>query len=481
VVLLFAPLITNLRAYCLYLVLLLAPLSLRMTFLAYPKMGGAGAVFIEIADPFLVMLLAFQFRDWIKGYREFRFPRPALFWSLMIGLGVLSVVLGPLRTVSLNETVRMAKLLLLLLAITNEVRRPAQFRNAVVAIAVGVVLQSAIALLQFGLGHQLGLHVLGESTEDDITALAKATFTSGDLIARPDGLMGHPNLLAGYLALYMPVAVALILAPTSRKLKALLALALLVGQPALVFTLSRTGWIDFGAALAIVLALGAVHPVSRRKFLGARIAIVMVTSVIILVLSPHIIYRIFDSDPNAVNMRLEWLQTARAIIIDHPVLGVGLNTYVFAQVPYGKDKTPEAMTDRYGDIWPAVHNSYLLCWTEQGTVGFLCWVMVHFFVLRVAWQNLRIKDPVLHALGVGLTAGFIAIMIDGLTSFFVRCEAPARMFWIAVGLILALGYWRRANEEAEGALAESLRPARPPRSRVPASGGWLPAGKSAWR
>jgi O-antigen ligase len=373
----------------------------------------------------------------------------------------------------------MVKLLLLMLVIVNEVRQPAQFRTAIVAIIVGVCLQAAIALLQYTLGHQLGLHVLGEATDADIKALAEATFTSGDLKYRPDGIMGHSNLLACYLALYLPVAIALLLTPVSRTLKALAVTALVLGQPALVLTLSRTGWIDFLVALVLVLCLGAVHPVSRRRFVGTRLAIVAVTVVVGVAMSPAIIYRILASDPNAVEMRLEWIQVARAMIIDHPVLGVGLNTYVFAQVPYGKDKSPEEMTDRYGDTWPAVHNSYLLTWTEQGTLGFAFWIAMHIAVLTVAVKNLRIRDPVMHAIGVGLLAGFVAVMVDGLTSFFVRCEAPARMFWIAVGLILALGYWRREQEE-ERAVEDALAPV-PESPQAAPQGRWLPVGKSAWR
>ena len=86
------------------------------------------------------------------------------------------------------------------------------------------------------------------------------------------------------------------------------------------------------------------------------------------------------------------------------------------------------MADRYGVLWPAVHNSWVLTWAEQGTLGFLLWVAVHVSVLRVGIQNLRIRDPMMHALGAGLLAGFVAIMIDGLASFFVRTEAPGRLF-----------------------------------------------------
>lgn len=484
--LLFLPLIGNVRLLCLYVMLTLAPLKVRVSFLNFPHMGGAGGLFLDAIDPFMLLLLYFQLRDRVRGLRaEYRFPRAFVFWAAMMVLGLGAVILGSLRTLSALELVRMGKLLLLGLLVVNEVRRLPQFRHVVIALTLGVIAQSVIALAEYAVGGTLGLEVLGEASEEDIKNLSAATLSTGDFVNRVGALLGHANLLACYLALFLPMAVALVLAPVSGRLKIVLATALVVGQPALVLTLSRTGWIDFMVGFAMVLALGALHPESRRKYLVARIVIVAVTVTVALSLSPHIIKRLLETDPSAVEMRLEWLQTARNMIIDNPVFGVGLNTYVFRQLPYGKDKTPEDMSDRYGDIevWPAVHNSWMLTWTEQGTVGFLLWIAFHFAVLAEAWKNLRIRDPMMHALNVGLMAGFVGVMIDGLASFFVRTEAPARMFWIATAVILAIGYWKRENEPADapGARmptdpvtpAPALAPA--PADDAEAKGGrWLP-------
>jgi len=476
VTILLVPLTGNPRLACLYLVLLFAPLGLRASFFQFPHMSGAGATFIDLADPFIFALLFFQLRDRFLGLRPFRMPPALWFWAAMIVLGIGSVIFGTLRTTSANETVRMFKLLLLALVVLNEVVRHGHFKHVIVAIAAGMVLQSALALAQYGLGRQLGLQFLGEASNDDIEALSSATLLTRDFVYRPSGLLGHANLLAGYLALYMPMAVALLLSPVSLGLKALLALSLALGLPALVLTLSRAGWIEYSAAFVLVLWLGTLHPVSRRVFMPARAVIIAATAVGVLALTPPIVQRLSTSDPTAVEYRLEWLRTAAKMVADNPVFGVGLNTYVYKQLPYGADKTPEAMTARYGPLWPAVHNSWALTWTEQGTVGFLFWVAVHVSILRVAIRNLRIRDPMLHAMNAGLMAGFIAIMIDGLASFFVRTEAPARLFWIAAALILAIGTWRRMHEPAGAAVA--ARPqANPPSSLRPGAGRrdkWLP-------
>jgi O-antigen ligase len=467
----------NLRQVSLLLVFVCAPLGMRVSFNQFPHMGGAGAIFVDLVDPFIALLLFFQWRDSrLRPALGWRVPPAAVFWLGMIVLGVGSVLAGPLRTTALNETVRMAKLLLLALVILNEVVRRRQFEQVTVAIALMIIVQSGIAITQYAAGRQLGLSFLGEAPFEDIETLSAATLLSGDFVYRPDGLLGHANLLAGYLAMNMPIAVALLLAPVSRRLKLLLALALLLGQLALVLTLSRTGWIAYSLAFVLALVLGAAHPASRSLYSHARGALLGLTLALALVMSPIIAQRISSSDPTAVEYRLEWIQTAFAMIRDNPVFGVGLNAYTYNQMYYGKDRSPEALTDRYGPLWPAVHNSWLLTWTEQGTLGFLLWVAVHVSVLRVGIRNLRIRDPMVHALGVGLLAGYIAIMVDGMASFFVRTEAPGRLYWMAAALILAAGYWRQQQDQEAAASPEE--PAPPP----PASGAFLEpaAGARRW-
>lgn len=478
------PLIRNLRLFCLYMILMTAPLVLRLSFLHFTHMGGAGAAYIEASDPFMLMLLYFQVRDRLRGYAgRYRFPGALMFWAAMIALGIYTVAFGNLRTTAFNEVLRMSKLLLLALLLVNEVTSRRQFQHVVLAIMLGVILQSAVALIQYVTGHQLGLAFLGEATEADAELLAATSMITGEYVYRVGGLLGHANFLAAYLALFLPVAIALMLSPLSRRFKMLLAVALLVGQLTLVLTLSRAGWIDFAIAFAIVIFLGASNAVSRGKFLFARVSIIVATVVISLALSPMILKRLFDADPNAVEFRLKWVRTAWAMIVDNPVMGVGLNAYVFEQMPYGEFKTREDMHKQYGELWPAVHNSWLLAWSEQGTVGMVLYVAFHLCVIGVALRNLRIRDPVLHALSVGLLGGFVAVMVDGFASFYVRHEPTARTFWIAAALILAISYWRRANEEGNSQPAEALVEPDPAQSaaEAPIEGRWLPYRGSALR
>lgn len=463
----------NFRLALLYSLLLLAPLAAGKRFMVIPHMGGAAAISIDIVDPFLLALFALQLRDWYRGYRAaYRMPRAMWYWVALMVLGVGTVLFDDYRSLAGIEVIRMVKLLVLVLVVVNEVVRRRQIIHALIALLLGVLLQASLALIQYTTDLQLGLEFLGEGSPEVREATASATLR-GVFVYRPGGLLGHGNLLGAYLALLLPAAIALLLTKGRSFLKLIAIAAVVLGLPALVLTLSRTAWISFAVAFMAVLILGMYHPVSRRRYLGARVGIVVLTAVVAVALSPKIVQRLYQSDPGAVNVRLEWLEVAKNMVVDKPLFGVGLNAYVFEQLPYGKDKSPEAMNARYGKQWPAVHSTWALVWAEQGTIGFLLFVAMHLAIIRVGVKNLKIRDPVLHAIGAGLLCGFGAIMIDGLASFFLRFDQHSRVFWIVTALILALGYWRRTNEEYRPVRAD-LVPSPSPTEFSPADSRWLP-------
>ena len=125
----------NSRLACLYGLLLSAPLSLGKNFLVVPHMGGALSYRIDLVDFFVLGLLAFQLQDRFSGQTTtaWRVPRLCWPWIGLMLLGVVFLVMGPFRTLTGMEMVRMIKCLLLFLVLVNELRRVQQFGHAVVA------------------------------------------------------------------------------------------------------------------------------------------------------------------------------------------------------------------------------------------------------------------------------------------------------------------------------------------------------------
>jgi O-antigen ligase len=470
----------NKRLAILYSLLLLAPLRLGKAFVVIPHMGGASGFWIDAIDPLMFALLALQINDVVQGRREsFHFPRVAYFWVGLILLGVGSALMAPFRMMAAHEVVRMLKLLLLFLVVVNECVDNRKTSQASAVLLFGVFLNSVLAIAQWVRGKNFGLEFLGEADPLSVETIGSATLVTGEFVYRPGGLMGAGNLFAAYLALLLPVAIALLFSPVRARLKTMLLITILIGQASLVLTLSRSGWIAFIASFLCVLFFGLWNSISRRRFLAIRTAVVVVMVVLGLAFSPLVIQRLTGSDPGALNIRFEWLRVAQAMVYDKPLFGVGLNKYVFVQVPYGEDKSHDAMTARYGELWPVVHSTWAVTWAEQGTIGFILFVAMHIGILRIGIANLRIRDPVIHALGVGFMSGFIAIMVDGLSSFFLRVDQHARVFWIVTAMVVAIGYLRRATEQRQVEKKLASDEAGSEREQREPPGSWLPVPSSA--
>jgi O-antigen ligase len=448
----------NVRLACLYGAALAAPLELSKNFMINAHQGGAFSLRIDLVDLFIVGLLAFQLDDLIAGRRdELRFPRLSVAWIVLMVLGLIVVMTGPNRTLTGLELVRMFKCLVLFLVLVNELRRVQQFGHVVAALMLGVLLQSVIAILQLVLNRRLGLQVIGEATDEAAMIHSQTTLVTREAVNRVGGLLGHPNVLAVFLALILPVGIAVLFTRIDVRLRALSLVAVLVGTAALIGTLSRTGWVGYGVALLGVLSLGSLFPGSTRRHGLKRLLVLVAIGIVLVGFSRTILLRLFYSDEGAVRVRWEWADTAWQMVKDKPILGHGLNQYTYHMAPYTKYGNIGSLHEAYGEQLPVVHNNYLIVWSEQGTVGFIAFLALQFQVIRLGLRNLKVRHETLFAVSVGCLCGLFAMMLDWITSFSLRLDAPTRMYWVAIALLCAVDYWWRETQGFR-AQASALEP-----------------------
>ncbi len=438
----------NQRLFCLLGTVFLAPIALAKHFVPVPHMGGAASFPIDLIDPLVVMLLMFQLRDVSQGRRVFRMTALAPWVGGIMALGAIDVLAGPLRVLSAQEVVRMAKCYLLFFVLVNEIERERQFMWVLAVLIGGVAVQSGMGIAQWLFRISLGLQMLGEADLETIELTAKATYlgSGAGMAFRANGLIGHPNLLAAFLALQLPICVALMFSRLSMPMRALIGGATLLGMAALMMTLSRSGWFSFGIAVSLLFVLSFVHPRLQRRYLFARVAAILFIVLIVASFSGSIIKRLTESDPGAVNFRLEWNEVAWEMVQEKPIVGFGLNTFVNhlpGRTHYGG---PKGLNESLGSIWPVVHNTYLLTWAEQGTLGFVCFLGLHWAIFAAAVRNIRrYYNDVLFAVNLGCMCGIVALMFDGLASFYLRMPAPSRMFWVVAAIIFAIDRWNTVH------------------------------------
>jgi O-antigen ligase len=447
----------NPRLACLWGVGLTAPLGIAKRFHPMPHMGGAGAYSFEAVDIFLIALAAFQVRDLLREGRQFRLSPITGWWGGTIFLGLLNVLVGPYRQLAMVEAVQMLKTLLLFLLLINELVRVRLFLHLFAALSCGLMLQSVIGILQFVKKGDIGLQILGEATLSTLEYTNKATYGIGssDGAFRIGGLLGHPNLLAGFIAIIAPMLFAMLMTRLPLKWKLPVAGVLGTAVLALLLTLSRSGWLAFALAVPIVVGLMLRDRRSRRRAFAMTFTALALGLVAALAAAPAIVRRFTQSDPGAVDFRWEWMGVAWNMVKDHPLFGVGLNSFVYHLPGNTAHGGAVQLTRTFGTNWPVVHDIYLLTWAEQGTIGFACFLAVLLTLLLTGWRNARAcADPLLYALNVGALAGICANLVDGFGSFFLRQMPGGRVFWIAAAIIIAIRYWQARNgQPPAGAVA----------------------------
>jgi O-antigen ligase len=250
-------------------------------------------------------------------------------------------------------------------------------------------------------------------------AAGNAWVSQAEGVRRIQAFYGSANNLALYLDRTLPVALALALfapaAPQAGRARLLWALLALPQALAWLLTFSKGSLLLAGPAMALVLLLGGawllkVEGRSRRPLwllLGAG-------ALALLVITPFLgaerFQRLFDLGQGTGFLRLQLWRSALQMGLDHPLLGVGPDNFLYAY--------------RSGYILPAAwqepnlnhpHNLLLDWWTRLGLPGLLlgltwlglgAWSVVQW--LRRGPER-ALALGALAAVAAGLTHGLIDV------------------------------------------------------------------------
>ena len=452
----------NPRLYCLYWLMVAVPFDLSKRFgTIIAKMGGESSLRAEFSDVFLIVLLGYLVADIASGrVRALRIPKVTYVWLTVAAFGTAAMLWGDYRLTAFHEVVRMLKVTVLFVVLVNELRTPQRVLHAAAGIACGVLLQSLVGMYQYATQKHLGLDILGETGSGTLNQLA-ADSVRVEGVFRVGAFLNHPNIFGAYLAALLPLALALYLLRKSGPIKLLGLVTAGLGTAALVASLSRSGWVSFAASATVLMALVLLHGRMRMRVLLPAAGSALVLGAVLVAFSGQIAERIFESKPDAILGRQEYTATALGMIAVKPLLGHGLNSYVYVAPPYTR-YGPRKAADVYKNWLPPVHNIYLLWTAETGFIGLAVHLLLLLMLLRTAAANLKVRDETLFMINAACLCGLIALMIDGLFSFTLRINSVQRVFWVLAAIILAVHYQRLQAQRPPGAAAGAgSQPARP--------------------
>jgi len=339
-----------------------------------------------------------------------------------------------------QEVVRMFKLMILFLVISNELRRPLRVFHCAAALTLAMVVQAIAGLIQYFTGSHFGLELLGETGTIATESLKEST-ERGETVYRVGAFLSHPNVFGIFLAVILPLAIGAFLLRVGKGYKLFFLSSASLGMAALIVTLSRSGWVSFTSAFILLMFLMILHPGLRRRSMFAASAASGALFAVSLGFFNQIMTRIFESRADALLGRAEYLRDAWGMISAKPWLGFGLNSYVLAVPPF--TQYGARLANLHYKSWiPPVHNIYFLWWAETGIIGLALHLAMLGAIVWVGLGNLRVKDETLFTVNAACLGGVLALLVDGFFSFSLRFNSILRVFWVLAGIMMAVRYWR---------------------------------------
>lgn len=264
---------------------------------------------------------------------------------------------------------------------------------------IPILFSSVLTICQFINQSSIGglWYFLGERTFTSLTPGIANAFINGQLLLRPYATFPHPNVLAGFLAVILP----LILARLTHISRRLTAFILALGYVALFLTLSRS---------AIVVGLLATAVILKFK------PIILVLVIAIILLSPRLLSLQFEAEPLLV--RTEQINLSVKEFASSPIVGTGLGTSPL-YLP--------TSTYNYSLAHQPIHNIYLLLLSETGSFGFGLFIVLIVIAIKNGLRQRRIiLVPLFSILAIGL-----------LDHYFLTLQQTQLLFAIILGNVFA--------------------------------------------
>lgn len=243
----------------------------------------------------------------------------------------------------------------------------------------------------------------------------------------------HPNIIAGTLALLLPVLISLLLfswQQLTQLEKSLYGLAVILMGVILLFTQSRGALTGFAVAILVLLLL-----YRRRNWP----VVLLILGAFLLVVAYRGKSDIFV-DAAALNTVRGWTgrqeiwSRALAIIHDFPLTGIGMGNFgLVADTFYPFLYAAPGQT-------PHAHNLFLQIAVDLGVPGLIIWLSILFNILVLSVQLLirgrLANDCLLTGLGAGLLCSQLLLIIHGLTDAVLWGTKPAVILWALWGVAL---------------------------------------------
>lgn len=349
-------------------------------------------------------------------------------FALFIVISVFSLVNSADLSDSVRGLFKLGKYLLLFSIMAHHIKDERHLRRIVGAVAAGVLLVSADAHWQVIFGADF---LRGYAPIVNI-GLKRATASFTDA-----------NLLGIYLSAFIPVLAGVALYQSKGTLRLAMGGVSLLALSAALLTFSRP---TFLALYVVFLALAVVK---KTKVLVILLLLSALVTPFLLPESVREWGRSVEYDPVRFmcnDDRIAAYRNTLGMIREHPVVGVGVNTFM-KQYRYYKE-SPEYRGVVTSDYMYA-HNNFLHMAGESGLAGFGVFLWFVFALFQGAADARRTdRDPRARDMILFVMMGLVSFLINGLTESSLYYSRVALIFWYLTGVLLSLTSLRYHAQEA---------------------------------
>ncbi|MGE5619660.1 MAG: O-antigen ligase family protein [Sphingomonadaceae bacterium] len=236
-----------------------------------------------------------------------------------------------------------------------------------------------------------------------------------------------PNHLGLYLGRLLPIAVALLLFLPRVRIPAALLSATLAA--ALLLTFSVGSWLASAVAL---LAVALLRRPRTAFALAGAFALLLVAAAPVLRLER--IASHFSLSGGTSFLRLRLWESSLQMIRDHPLLGVGMDNFLYHyRTAY---MLPEAAAE---PNLSHPHNLILNFWLQMGILGLASVVWLLYGLARL-WLRLwhTALDPVGRALLAGIAGATVDLVVHGMVDNSYFLVDLAFHFWLCAAAVVIL-------------------------------------------
>lgn len=318
--------------------------------------------------------------------------------------------------------------------VSSQIMEMKELRLVVIILVVSALIQAFVALGQKLTGSSLGLLLIGGGAAPTLYG-----YVGLEAVSRVAGWIGHPNSLALFFDLLLPISFSLLFYPMERTWKFLLLVAVVLEVLALGVTYSRGGIAASSLALFGLSLFYLQKKVGLGRAIFGMLAIGTFTAVLLLIIPNPLRSALFRTEATAYG---RWPLTKVAIkVISHrPLLGTGLNNFVETAIPY--DTTREQIVTAWNS---PVHNLFFFIASEVGLVGLAFFVIFLLSVLTWLYPALRSPDPFILCTGAGIFFGLAAFFAHAQVDYTLWTHN--RLLWFILGLAISVGRFSRLTLE----------------------------------